>query len=153
LQLFWNDQLVYGRVGVTGKVATPNGTDAAMGDIEKIGFHRHGAKMDLMVKTGPIPFSLFGRATAEVDYCLEVDTVVQKPDRENPPACDTSNFAQRVTVRQWQQVNAERDEHDWTAESMVVEYALHLVLPGFSTGGGTCASICIGDSPFATMVM
>jgi hypothetical protein len=137
LQLFWNDELVYGRVGVTAKVATPNGPTAELGDVETVKFERHGEQMALKIKTGPVPVSMFGRATAECEYCLEVDRVEQRRDREHPAgARNTSKFAQRVSVRQWQHVAEKRHDLDWSAETMVVEYALHLLPPGFATGGG-----------------
>ena len=138
LQVFWNDQLVYGRVGVTAKVATPNGPNRAMGDVETVTFERHGEELALKITTGPVPVSMFGRTTAECEYCLEVGKVLQKRDRENrPDPRNVSKFAQRVSVKQWQQVAEKRHELDWSADTMVVEYALHLLPPGFATGGGT----------------
>ena len=159
LQLFWNDQLLYGRVGVTAKVATPNGADRAMGDVETITFERHGEQMALKIKTGPVPVSMFGRATAVCEYCLEIDNVLQKRDRENKPdPRNLSKFAQRVMVSKSQQVAEKRHELDWSADTMVVEYSLHLLPPGFATGGGTltsissrCVLICSNDGSVPTV--
>ena len=139
VQLFWNDTLVYGRVGVTAKVAEPrDGRGGAVvageGDVERIEFERHGETIALIIQTGPTPVSLFGRTSAEVDYFLEIVTpsscdaevvgVRQKPDREFVPK-ENSPLSGQVSVQRSQQVAEKLSAHDWRGE-MVVEYAVHL---------------------------
>ena len=107
-----------------------------MGDVETINFERHGEPMSLQIQTGAVPVSMFGRAMAKIAYVLTVDGRVQILDREkNHDARNASRLAQRVSVQRWQNVSEKRSELDWS-EKMVVEYALHLLPPGFATGGG-----------------